>query len=253
MKPLLLCSLLLPALTAFSQKQQGSRFDAYYFSMHSFTTTTCLQDTLVEKLVKKTQEQLKSKASKDEIVFYRATPPLSDSFFKQLTPKEHFIYAHQYPESYMQNCSFSGFDAEEDKKIFAHLPFMIEGVRMSKRQATALEKNRDSSLVYLKQCITSAGNIPLAYKMTINNLDAYELIPLIVATEKANPGKDTYLYSLVMEMMEKDKFDTFIKSDLYKELYGERKSYRTSIASTAEKRQAIISMATAWFEQKQKR
>lgn len=239
---LLLCAFL-PATA-----QYNKVFNEEYYRMHSFTVITCIKAPSVEKMVDKHLDFLQKKSKDKEELFYISTPPLPDSVFSKMVPVEYFVYAHSYPESYMQTCSFSGYDKDEKQKLFAHIPLRIDGACMSHRQAVSLEKHRDSTLTYLTRCITNTGDVPLAYKRTILDLNAFELIPLMLTIEKAHPAKDTYLYSLLMELMIKGKFANFMQSSLYSELHGEGKPYRTSIATTKEKRQLIVSMAADYFK-----
>jgi hypothetical protein len=141
-------------------------------------------------------------------------------------------------------------------KLFSNLPMQTEGLRMSSRQKKSLQDNRDTVIVCLEKCIDFNSHVPLAYKQTILEINAWEFIPSLLALEdkmnKKNSQfvKDPYLYSLLMLLMKNGDFGKFKETSLYKTLYGPGTGYKTSINFTPELRQQIADLSNQFYKWK---
>lgn len=215
--------------------------------MEDFAVSSSGSSPRLERLIRKTL----GKDTADKDYFYR-TVKLSDSDFLSLTPSEKFIYAHQYPESYMQNCSYYT-SPKGLTKLYANLPFITTGLKMSKRQIESLKINRDSSINYLRECIKKHDYIALGYKQTILELNVWEFVPFILSFEsKLNTGKneslqDTYLYTVLMRMMKDNDFPDFKKTNFYNKLYGSDAKYRETIDFTPDTRKQLVNLAENFY------
>lgn len=216
--------------------------------LNDYTVTTCFQSEHLESLMKKTW---KKNSISDSGFFFRETR-LADDDFVSLTASEKFIYAHQYPESYMQSCGL--YDLAKDmSKFYANIPYLFDGTRKSERQRKSLHNNRDTTIASLKKCINFHTYIPLAYKQTILDVNTWEFIPDILRLEgRMNKNnnetpKDPYIYSLLMVLMKNNDFVEFKKISIYKSLYGPDSGYRANVNFTEAVRNQLIDMSGKFY------
>jgi hypothetical protein len=146
--------------------------------------------------------------------------------------------------------------AKDMSMIPANIPSLFDGERMSERQIKSLHDNRDSTMDYLSKCLDFRSHIPLGYKKTIIEINAWEFIPSILSLEeKMNRGdtstvEDPYIYSLLMVLMKNNRFKDFITTTTYKKLYGESASYREKISYTVNIRNQIRELSQKFYLQK---
>ncbi len=223
--------------------------------IYNYTVHTCFQSQRLEAVIKQTWENWKKKDTTGDHEFIVGNIKLSNSDFESLSPSEKFIYAHQYPESYMQTCGL--LDIVKDMSMLpANIPFLFDGERMSERQIKSLQDNRDTAIACLDRCIDFRSHIPLAYKRTIIEINAWEFIPSILRLEeRINKSekqalKDPYVYSLLMVMMKDNEFGEFIQTNIYKTLYGSGSGYRAKINFTPAIRNQLIDLANKFYQLK---
>jgi hypothetical protein len=219
--------------------------------LQNFLVFTCFQSRHLELLLAKAAKRDSAQSKKS---FFRAIK-LSDAEFASLKPTEKFIYAHEHPEDYMQICSF--FETAQDmSKLFANLPMQIQGLQMSRRQKQSLRDNRDTVIACLEKCIDFNSHVPLAYKQSILEINAWEFIPsLLILEDKMNKKnsllvKDPYLYSVLMLLMKNSEFSEFKETFLYKTLYGDKAGYRSTINFTPGLRQQIVDLSNHFYKWK---
>ena len=180
---------------------------------------------------------------------------LSDSNFKALTPKEHFIYAFQYKERYQQSCSLFMPPNNLFQKIPSQFLIQGEGFVMSERQAEALLKYRVNTLLHIEKCIEKTDIVYDEYKREIVRLKAFEIIPFLISYLKTSEHKkDPYIYTTLCLLMKED-YKPFIQSDLYTQLYtvdtdNYYESLNHSIPLNKENASSIISFAKAYYNLK---
>ncbi|HET6996799.1 MAG TPA: hypothetical protein VFI06_17520 [Chitinophagaceae bacterium] len=238
-----------------SNKKTTKKRGELAWDLRNYTVFTCIKSQRLEDLVQRVWDDLKKKDSSRYRFFFVEDIRLSDSDFHSLSPAEKFIFAHQYPESYLQTCGL--YDMASDiSMIHANIPYMFDGERMSERQIKSLLDNRDSTLGYLSDCIDFRSHIPLGYKKTIIEINAWEFIPSILSLEeKMNKGdtttvEDPYIYSVLLELMKNNEFADFKKTAMYNKLYGPDAGYREKIAYTAAIRNKIRELSQKLYMQK---
>jgi hypothetical protein len=252
---------LFQSLCCFSQSLKkdatAKRSDEKAWELRNYTVSTCMKSERVEGLVQKTWNDKKKKDSLDpkNHFFIIGNIKLSDADFQSLTPLEKFVYAHQNPESYMQVCGL--YDMAKDMSmIYANIPYLFDGDRMSERQEKSLLDNRDSTMVYLGKCLDFQSHIPLGYKKTILEINAWEFIPSILMLEdKMYKGdmealKDPYVYSVLMVLMKEGEFKDFKKTVIFKTLYSPDSGYREKMKFTTDLREQIRDLSEKFYLQK---
>jgi hypothetical protein len=252
-KLLLFATVMVQCFYSICQQAKTTKYDWSDIEMQTYAVKACFQSKHLDSLEKKAMQ--KELRNKDTNEFFIGNAKLSDKDFGSLSPTEKFIYAHQYPESYSQNCSM--YAASRDlTKIYSNIPFMITGEKMSERQKQSLKDNRTITLACLEKCIKFNSYISLGYKQTILTIDAWELIPSILSLEERMHQRskevkdDPYLYSLLMVLMKQDGFKEFVNTDIYKKLYSEKVSYRASIDFTEKIRKTIIDVSKNFYTTK---
>lgn len=229
------------------------------WNLRNYPVITCMKSERLEGLIKKTWDEKKKKDSLDprNHDFIIGNIKISDADFQSLTPLEKFVYAHQYPEFYTQLCGlYDMAKAKDMSMIYANIPFLFDGERMSERQEKSLHDNRDSTMLYLDKCIDFRSHIPLGYKQTIIEINAWEFIPSILSLEeKMNKGdvgtiEDPYIHSVLMKLMVNGGFADFKRTDIYKTLYGEKAGSRQKMKFTADVRKQIRDLSQKFYLQK---
>src|SRR5262249_2746306 len=127
---------------------------------------------------------------------------------------------------------------------------------MNDRQLESLKENHDSTILYIAHCIDTLNYIPLAYKQTILDLNAWEFIPVILAIEeKMYAGSketlvDPVLYTLLIKLMENNNFPELKKAGFYKPLYNPKGGYTKYIDFTPAIHKELIRLAADFYRLK---
>ncbi|MEO8406614.1 MAG: hypothetical protein ABI480_18525, partial [Chitinophagaceae bacterium] len=175
------------------------------------------------------------------------TAPLKKSTYDSLSLREKFTYNMIHAESYQQNCS-SAVQRYFEDRIFARLIREIgQGeFQWSDRQYKFFENNRDSVIVFMENSASSSKFIGINYKQAILSINAKEMTSFIINIYNSG-DKDRDLLTLLMQLMKKNEYNEFIKSDIYKKLYGED-SGKSYIAFNITDEQLVIKYATDFYK-----
>jgi len=165
-----------------------------------------------------------------------------------LSLRERFTYHMIHPESYSQNCD-GGLPAtaDEEKKIFGELPDGFDEYSWSSRQRKFFLANRDSVIAFMKYCITADKTIGLNFKQVITDINAQELIPLIIDTYNLTK-KDHDLLTVLLLLMRDNEYAPFLVSASYKKLYaGDDAGYKAFLNFNSENEALILKRAADFF------
>lgn len=173
---------------------------------------------------------------------------LSDADFNKFSVREKFIFAVTCPEGYTQTCAMANEHRNIDQNLFKSIPRVMEGKIISERQVEALKKNRDSTIFYLNQCMANSTAIPNEYRELILKLKAVECIPAVVNLIENSPKTDTYLLTVLMQLMKQGKYAPFQETDLYKTLYPKKYSPTYFVPLTEDRKKLIIEHALEFFK-----
>lgn len=214
-----------------------------YLYASSFTQE-CFRTDKIDKLIPEKKGYQQPKISKED--------------FESLNAYEHFIHSFSFPESYYQSCSVFGYPEDILLKIPSLLKRQGEGLRMSRRQRSAIIENRDSTVILMKQCIDKSNEISDEFKRNILSLRAFELIPtLIKKIESQEKIKDPYILTTLCLLM-RFEYDPFKEAEIYKKLYptdslGHRfsmEAYKHSIPFTKTNYKTIVDFASDYYHVK---
>lgn len=150
---------------------------------------------------------------------------LNTKTYLALPVREKFTYTMIHAEAYSQNCDVMPPIQDEHLKIFGHLPDAFDEYSWSDRQTDFLVANRDSVLALVKESVSRSKRIGVNYKSAIVTINGKELIPSLIATYKLD-HKDHDILTVLMLLMEKNKYQPFIQSASYTKLYGPDSNYQ---------------------------
>lgn len=256
-KLVLFSFLFLPFISCLAQQSKKAKEEDLtwqLFDLHTYHVLGCVRSSYLDSLL---NEAYKKDTQRTKLPFYLAwdATKLTNEEFVSLSPVEKFIFAHGYPEEYIQNCGYY----ERPKglmRVYATLPSNTDGLHRSERQSQSLQDSRDTTIACLKRCIDFSSHIPLAYKQTLLDLNLWEFIPSILVlegkmyTKDKQAEEDCYLYSLLMEFMNNNNFPEFKRASFYKPLYGPDAGYTPNIKLTPAVRKQIIDMSLRFYKLK---
>ncbi|TDX02053.1 hypothetical protein [Dinghuibacter silviterrae] len=153
---------------------------------------------------------------------------LNDSAYNALTLDQKFAYNLMHPEFYAQNCSIMpehtdsvNKDTKEGEHIYAYLPQYFDLLEWSDRQEEFFKDNKDSVAVLIRNIIARQNRVSNDLKWVIDEANITSLIPTLMDTYKQQPGpKDHYILTLLMRLMEQNKYPEFMQSASYKKLFA---------------------------------
>lgn len=168
---------------------------------------------------------------------------MSQAAFDSLSPEEKFTFAMSFPEQFQQICAFRP-PQELKGKIYLNLAYVFTGSVMSKRQKEFLLNNPRQTIDLIRQTTTDTSFIGYNYKLTIRDLNAFELVPLVIANYRKTHDND--LLSLLIEMMLKNRYAPFLRSEIGKEFKTEMdfRYNKRFLAFTKERERIILKYAT---------
>lgn len=148
---------------------------------------------------------------------------MSDNMYNSLSLREKFTYHMIHAEDFSQNCDV--FIVEnEHKKIFGHLPDIFGDSNWSDRQYNFFKENRDSVMALIKESVLRSKRMGANYKHAIVELNGWEMIPFLISTYNTDK-KDRDILTVLMLLMQQNKYPVFLSSASYAKLYGERAAY----------------------------
>lgn len=172
---------------------------------------------------------------------------LNQKLYLSLSLPEKFTYHMIHPESYSQNCDVMPPIQDEQNKIFAQLPDVFGEFNWSERQSKFFSANRDSVILMMKSCISKDNRIGLNFKQVIVDINAKEMIPLIISIYNANK-KDHDILTVLMLLMKDNKYGQFLVSTSYKKLYADKDaSYKTYLTFSTANEELIIKGASDFY------
>jgi hypothetical protein len=149
---------------------------------------------------------------------------LSPQIYSALSLREKFTYHMINGETYSQNCSMVMIDRDEQKKIYARLPDIFGLNDWSSRQWDFLRDNRDSVIVFMNSHIVTSISLGANFKRVIVRLNATEMIPLLLSTYNNQKKKDHDILTVLMLLMQDNKYQPFLISNVYTRLYKSKES-----------------------------
>lgn len=177
---------------------------------------------------------------------------LTQKAYDSLSFEEKFTYTMIHGEDADQNCDAMPGIKDEEKKIFGYIPGNFGDEAMwSDRQRDFLKKNRTKVIGLLRKTIKSKQRIGVNLKHAIQEINAFELIPDMIAVYKVK-RYDQDILTLFMEMMKEDNFGPFVKSQSYEKLYGEHSNYRGYIEANSANQKLVMERAMAYYNSKVK-
>ncbi|GGA84532.1 hypothetical protein GCM10011511_04460 [Puia dinghuensis] len=145
---------------------------------------------------------------------------LNDTAYASLTLREKFTYHMLNQEEFSQMCDILPERKEEGKRIYGFLPNVFGEYDWSDRQAAFFKDNRDSVETMMKEMIAKDGYVGANLRAAIVMMNGKEMIPTIIDVYKRG-YKDHYLLTVLMLLMESNKYPEFMNSTSYKKLYGD--------------------------------
>ncbi|MCB0429741.1 MAG: hypothetical protein H6585_07695 [Flavobacteriales bacterium] len=175
---------------------------------------------------------------------------LTDADFQSLNAKDLLLYAMNHPEERVNmNMKISPPD-NWPTLTFAYIAPTMQGRRISKRQMDALEAKRDSVVQFLKNCMPYFPVLTKSYKELVISLHATECIPELLYKANRPYYYDTYVVTVIMNLMVDARYKPFIQSDVYKKLYGKELNYSSFIESDKKTIDFILQTAAAFYKSK---
>lgn len=172
---------------------------------------------------------------------------LSSSIYASLSFREKFTYNMVHGESYDQNCDGGLFDVDEEKKISAMLPGAFGDALWSDRQEKFFADNHDSVVALMTASIGRTHRVGVNFKHVIVDINATEMIPLLISTYNIEK-KDHDLLTLLMLLMLNNKYQPFMVSASYKKLYADKESrWSTYLNFNSANEALIIQRATDFY------
>lgn len=216
------------------------------------STIKCFESTKLDLLLQKNKSAKDAKKKSDDQAYVFGNPEnkLSDADFTSLDVMGLIVYAHGYPEQYVQSCSLYSKELNYNTKIHSSLPRKGEGFHMSERQFESLQKNKDSVIFLLNHCFENATFINDEYKSTIVNLNDFEIIPILKKMLSIQETKDSYILTVFNVLMKNDKYAPFMSSDIYRAIYDENRpdyKYDMTVDVTKKRYDEILTLASSYY------
>ncbi|WP_316753798.1 hypothetical protein [Pedobacter gandavensis] len=184
----------------------------------------------------------------DGDVYFRVLGPKS---YQSLSLPEKFTYHMIHAEVSSQNCDIPTPILEEDLKIFGNLPDVFDEENWSERQLNFLVSNRDSVLSLISESVNRSKKVGLNYKTTIEYVNGWEIIPVLIKTYNLD-HKDHDILTVLIQLMKKNDYQPFMTSATYLKLYGNNSTYRSFLNFNKANEDLIISRAEAFYNGRKK-
>lgn len=174
---------------------------------------------------------------------------LAPATYDQLSLREKFTYTMIHPEMYGQNCAIFMPQKDEENKIFGYLISWMNEETWSDRQIEFLKENRDSVMAIIKESVDRRKKMGVNYKDAIIETDAWELIPFLINYYN-NDKKDKDVLTTLMLLMKNGKFEEFVKSQSYRNLYGMEGNYESSMSYNKANEALTIKRAQNYYKER---
>ncbi|MDR2121953.1 MAG: hypothetical protein LBP34_02405 [Flavobacteriaceae bacterium] len=181
--------------------------------------------------------------------------PLSEKDFSKLSVKEKFAYTMIYPENKPLTEVKEEVILDEDKKIFGNLVPVFTENGWSERQRNFLGENRKEVIGLIKESALKDRRLGLNYKIALKEMNAVETIPFLVDFYTTKDKKDRDILTLLILLMNDNKYYPFTRSNVYHALYGNDKQslHESSIEYSKMNEEYIVKTANNFYVQHPKR
>ncbi|NLR62268.1 hypothetical protein HGH93_29525 [Chitinophaga polysaccharea] len=176
--------------------------------------------------------------------------PIAQKDYLALSLREKFTYHMIHAETYSQNCDAIPPDPDLQKKIFGQLPDAFDDFSWSERQGNFFQANRDSVIALMTESIGRTNRIGLNYKMAIVDINAREMIPLLINVYNRD-HKDHDILTVLMLLMKNNEYGPFMTSPSFKKLYAStnyESSYRAALTLNTANEELIIQRAKSFYD-----
>lgn len=174
------------------------------------------------------------------------TEKIPTSIYEKLSPREKFTYHMLHGETFSQICDAYPPEQDEQKKLYGYLPDILQEKNWSESQLKFLKTNRDSVIVWLKECISKNNRVGVNFKRAILEIDATEMIPFLIKVYNEKK-KDGDILTLFMLFMRKHEFEPFLKSTSFRKLYSKEYNFTASLVYNKANEALIISRVTEFY------
>lgn len=180
---------------------------------------------------------------------WTSTEALSPKTYASLSLQEKFTYHMIHGETYSQNCDGIPPITDEQKKLFGYLSDPFGEYEWAGRQKKFFKDNKDTVVALMTESIRRSHHIGLNYKKVIVDINATEMIPLLISMY--NERKiDHDILTVLMLLMSKNKYQVFINSVSWQKLYGDPKSNRRGhLDFNTANEQLILQRATDFYKE----
>lgn len=232
-------------LVAIVSASSFSSAQASYETYRSEKTTPSFGLSEVQSKIAKAEARYKAHPSNDDTF----TEGLSASEFNGLSVPERFTYCMIHGEQYAQNCEIMPVIPDSEHKIIGYLPDAFkDSFTWSQRQRDFLQKHRTEVIALLRKTFHSKTHVGVNLKQAIVEIDAYELIPDLIASQKGDP-RDQDIFTVLMLLMKDGKYRPFLQSQTYKKLYkDEAASYRSFVLANSANQALTNRRATDYYK-----
>ncbi|SIO12906.1 hypothetical protein [Chitinophaga niabensis] len=148
---------------------------------------------------------------------------MPEKIYNALSLREKFTYNMIHAEDFSQNCDIF-FALDEHKKIFGHLLDIFGDSNWSERQYKFFKENRDSVMALIKESVLRSKRMGVNYKYAIVEMNGWEMVPFLISTYNTD-RKDHDILTVLMLLMEQNKYPVFVASASYAKLYGKDAAY----------------------------
>jgi hypothetical protein len=239
---MLCCAFVLASTPTFANQDNAVKASAASSRYHRYreTITEPTYDLAnIKRLVKKYQK------NEEE-----TTAGIPSSIYSKLSLKAKFTYHAIFGEVTSQVCDVMPKIIDEEKKIFGQLPPSFSYERgWSESQLEFFKTNRSQVISLIRDTIKTRKKVGVNLKNIINEINGVELIPDLVTAYQTNK-RDGDLLTVMMLLMNENKYAPFISSASHKKLYGENSDYRSYINFNKDNTKLIIDRATAFYQSK---
>jgi hypothetical protein len=172
---------------------------------------------------------------------------LSPAQYDALTLRDKIAYDLNHPKSYSQMCSAIPFRDSSAWRIYSNLPPLVDGLRTwSESQRDLFSKNRDSTIQVVMATIGQNG-AGVELLTIIVDLNAKELIPLLIDSYHSDRSNH-YILTALLLLMSNNDYSEFLRSQQYAQLYSEKLSARIDyLPYTTKNIDFILQQATSFY------
>jgi hypothetical protein len=172
---------------------------------------------------------------------------LDDKTYASLSFREKFTYHMIHPEAYSQMCDILPERTDNLMRIYGQLPNIFGEFGWSDRQRKFFKENRDSLEQLMMLLIQKSKSIGTNFKEAIVEMNAKDLIPFLIQFYNRD-SRDHYVLTVLMLIMQSNKYPEFMNSISCKKLYGRQADYYSAfLVYNKANEDLIIQRATNFY------